>query len=83
MSKVKTDSTAKELQQEIDKWFPKVKKEFQKIKSSEDKSFLKNIEAYIKDTQYFLDKEDLIRAFEAVIWAWAWLEIGKRKKIIQ
>jgi len=73
----------KDLKKEIDKWFPKVKKEFKKIKTTKDKSFLENIQAYIKDTDYFLNKKDLIRAFEAVIWAWAWLEIGKRKKILQ
>ena len=83
MSKVKTDNTAIELKKEIDKWLPKVKKEFQKIKTTSDQSFLKNIGAYIEDTSYFLEKKDLIRAFEAVIWAWAWLEIGKRKKIIK
>jgi hypothetical protein len=35
-----------------------------------------NIKAYISDTEYFLKKGDLIRAFECVVWAWAWMEIG-------
>jgi len=39
---------------------------------------LENIRAYIKDAEYFLKQEMLIEAFEAVIWAWAWLEIGER-----
>ena len=78
MSKIEQD-----LQKEINKWFPKVKQEFKKIKSTTDPDFLKNIQAYIKDTDYFLEKKDLIKAFEAVIWAWAWLEIGKRKKILK
>ncbi len=72
-----------DLQKEIDKWFPKVKHEFKKIKSAQDRDFLKNIQAYIQDTEYFLEKNDLIKAFEALIWAWAWLEIGKRKKILK
>ena len=38
--------------------------------------FLVNIKAYISDTQHFIDKGDPVRAFEAIIWAWAWLEIG-------
>ncbi|MCK5234032.1 MAG: DUF357 domain-containing protein, partial [Candidatus Aenigmarchaeota archaeon] len=29
------------------------------------------------DTNHFLEKKDYVRAFEAVVWAWAWLEIGK------
>ncbi len=81
MSKVNLE---KDLQKEIDKWFPKVKKEFDKLKSHDvkDKDFMKNIKAYIEDTSYFLEKKDLIKAFEAIIWAWAWLEIGKRKNIL-
>lgn len=73
----------KNLEKEINKWLPKVKQEFQKIKKTEDISFLANINAYIQDAEHFLNKKDLIRAFEAVIWAWAWLEIGKRKKILR
>ncbi len=71
------------LRKEIDTWLPRVEKEFEKIKSEKDPDFLKNIKAYIEDTKYFLRKEDLIKAFEAVIWAWAWLEIGKQKNIIK
>lgn len=71
------------LQKEIDAWLPRVEKEFEKIKSSKDPDYIKNIEAYIKDARYFLKKQDLIKAFEAVIWAWAWLEIGKQKKILK
>lgn len=41
-----------------------------------DKRFVENIKAYIADSEYFLMKGDLIRAFECLIWAWAWLEIG-------
>jgi len=37
---------------------------------------LRNINAYISDSEYFLKKGDLVRAFECVVWAWAWLEIG-------
>ena len=50
--------------------------------SGEDE-FMENISAYIRDCQYFLEKGDLIRAFEAIIWAWAWMEIGLHKGILQ
>jgi len=43
---------------------------------------MENISAYIRDCQYFLEKDDPIRAFEAVIWAWAWMEIGLQKGIL-
>jgi len=78
MSKIEQD-----LRKEIDKWLPKAKEEFKKIKKTKDNDFLINIKAYLKDTKYFLEKKDFIRAFESVIWAWAWLDIGKRKKILQ
>ena len=43
---------------------------------------MENVSAYIRDCQYFLDKNDLIRAFEAIIWAWAWMEIGLQKGVL-
>lgn len=75
----------KELLKEISYWLPKAKEELEKIKKGrvKDKDFLINIEAYLQDAEYFLKKEDLIKSFEAVIWAWAWLEIGKRKNVLE
>ncbi|MDI9610506.1 MAG: DUF357 domain-containing protein [Archaeoglobaceae archaeon] len=47
-----------------------------------DKRFLDNIKAYASDAEFFLLRADLVRAFECVIWAWAWLEIGLELKKI-
>lgn len=76
-------SLQKDLEKEINKWLPKVKQEFKKIKQVKDKEFLENIEAYVKDAEYFLKKGDLIKGFEALIWSWAWMDIGKRKGILK
>ncbi len=62
-----------ELRAETIKWLDKISS----VKFSGNCEFVENIRAYIKDSRYFLQKGDLIRAFECVIWAWAWLEIGK------
>jgi len=70
------------LLKEINKWLPKCCEEVKKIKKVKDKEFLENVQAYISDTEHFLQKGDLVRAFEAIVWAWAWLEIGQRKKIL-
>lgn len=70
------------LLKEINKWLPKCREEVKKIKKVKDKEFLENAQAYISDTEHFLQKGDLVRAFEAIVWAWAWLEIGQRKKIL-
>jgi len=68
-----------DLRTETIKWLQRAEEIFEKISSREDESerFYTNIAAYIFDSHYFLDRNDLIRAFEAVIWAWAWIEIGQ------
>jgi len=71
------------LQQETEKWLNKIIVERKKLVACSKKDFLKNIDAYISDSEHFLAKNDLIRAFEAVIWAWAYMEIGKDLKIIK
>jgi len=71
-----------ELRKETLKWLERIETEKLNIvikKGGEE--FMENIEAYIEDSKYFLNKSDLIRAFEAVIWAWAWLEIGLKLDI--
>lgn len=65
------------LRKEIEKWTERLEKELKKIKDDEENEFLTNIKAYLSDSKHFYDKKDLIRSFEAIIWAWAWLEIGK------
>ena len=49
---------------------------------SGDEDMLENMSAYLSDSHYFLEQDDLIRAFEAVIWAWAWMEIGLEKGLL-
>jgi hypothetical protein len=74
-----------ELREEIDKWLKKLDSIVNKIKISNEKGemFTKNITAYFKDAKYFFDKNDLVRAFECLILAWAWIEIGKELEIIE
>jgi hypothetical protein len=66
----------KELTDETLKWLKKIEDKLRNLKASDD-DYLKNIRAYILDSKYFLERKDLIRAFECVVWAWAWLEIGE------
>lgn len=67
-----------DLRCETVKWMEKLQKEKKKVEilNSKGQEFRNNIEAYISDSRYFLDNGDLIKAFECVVWAWAWLEIG-------
>ncbi len=74
--------TEKTLIHETKKWLKKL--ESLKIEPSTKKGeqYLVNIDAYISDSRHFLEKKDYVRAFEAVVWAWAWCEIGKDIKIL-
>ncbi len=75
---------AEELRNETIKWLERIKDKIRHVKAVDKRGeeFLRNIEAYISDSEYFLKKEDLVRAFECVVWAWAWLEIGLNIKIL-
>lgn len=79
------DETAKNLASETEKWKGRIEKEIKGIKpgTKKSKEAMENINAYIKDSGYFLSRKDYIRAFEAVIWAWALLETGRKEGIIE
>lgn len=62
------------LREETLKWLRRIEERMSEIDG--EKEFMENIRAYISDSHYFLEKGDLIRAFECVVWAWAWLEVG-------
>ncbi len=65
---------------EIRKWTEKLEGELSKV--SGDEKFLQNISAYLKDSKHFYQKEDLIRSFECLIWAWAILQVGKEVGLV-
>jgi hypothetical protein len=74
-------SLEKDLLKETLKWINRAEKELRDVKIN-DQKFARNVKAYVMDSKYFLEKEDLIRAFECIIWAWAWIEIGKEVGLI-
>lgn len=78
-------SAESQLISETAKWLKKAEKEFAKIKPKGKKGedFARNISAYLSDTKYFSEKKDYVRAFEAVIWAWAWIEIGREIRVLK
>ena len=70
----------KTLQDETDKWLARLEDAYSgvsntgKLPDKDLKPIRDNIEAYIKDARYFIQKRDLVRAFEAVVYAWGFLE---------
>lgn len=73
------------LRKETEKWLAKIKgKRGEIVLIDKTKSeLLENMDAYIADSEHFLKKGDLIRAFEAVIWSWANLELGLQLGILE
>jgi hypothetical protein len=68
------------LKEETEKWLVRAKEKREQLKS--ESAYMKNIDAYISDSEYFMKKGDMIRAFEAVVWAWAWMEILEELKAL-
>ncbi len=69
---------ADQLRHEIAKWTDRLDAEIPKAKprTARGEKFLENLRAYRSDSVHFLKNDDLVRSFESVVWAWAWLEIG-------
>ena len=74
-----------DLTRETEKWLKKAKEKRVKtvLLDKTKQGMLKNIDAYISDSEHFLKKDDLIRAFEAVTWAWSILELGLELEIFK
>jgi len=71
--------------EEIEKWLTRIKKELEIIEAIDKKGgeFLENINAYVKDCEHFLKRGEYVLSFESVVWAWAYLEIGKDLKLLE
>jgi hypothetical protein len=67
-----------ELQAEIRKWGARLDERLQKVTPSDGtgERMIRNARAYREDSHHFLNSGDLVKSFECLIWAWAFLEIG-------
>jgi hypothetical protein len=70
------NETQKNLKQETEKWLKKLEKRVEDRDESVEQ--MENVLAYRDDTSHFLEQEDYIRAWEAVIYAWGILETLER-----
>jgi hypothetical protein len=71
--------------QEIEKWRSKINEVINEIKPVDKKSeeMLKNMKAYVSDSNFFEEKGDLVRSFESILWAWAIFEICQELKLFK
>lgn len=78
-----------ELRAETEKWLSRLEQAYSrfsptgKLPNSELRPVRENIEAYIKDSRHFLGQGDLIRAFEAVVYAWGLLEASQHLGLVK
>lgn len=74
-----------QLREETEKWLNKIKekRKLVMLNDTSQEGYLRNMDAYISDSQHFLEKGDLIQSFEAVIWSWAMLELGLQLNILK
>ncbi len=70
------DKTQEKLEQETRKWLERLEERVEE--RDEDVEQMENVLAYKQDTYHFLEEEDYIRAWEAVIYAWGILETLER-----
>lgn len=70
------NKTQKQLEQETEKWLKKLENRLEN--RDKDVEQMENVLAYRDDTYHFLEEEDYIRAWEAVIYAWGILETLER-----
>ena len=73
------------LIEEIKKWTTKLDDALRTAKARNDRGdkMLSNIRAYCKDSGHFLERGDLIKSFECLIWAWAILELGRELALLR
>ncbi len=73
-----------ELKNQTEKMLKDIREKRKYVNIDPDKKhLLNNLDAYISDTQHFLDKKDIIRAFEAIVYAWGILETLEHAEILE
>lgn len=74
------DDTAEMLRKETEKWHEKLRARLKRVSATDSsgEDMLENAEAYHADADHFRAEGDRVRAFESVVWAWSWIEIGEQ-----
>jgi len=83
------EKTKENLVAETRKWLERLEKKAKTVKStgkmSEEhmKEVIRNMNAYISDCKHFMEIDDWVRAYEAVIYAWGIYETLVRLNLIE
>ena len=78
-------SVETDLVAEIEKWSKRLDESLLSMCTLDERGskMLQNIRAYREDSKHFLNRGDLIRSFECLIWAWAILDIGRELGLLR
>ena len=70
---------------EITKWLDKLDPMVEDIEVDGPKgeSMLQNMRAYVSDSKHFLNEGNLVKSFEAMVWAWSILELCEELEIFR
>jgi len=74
-----------DIEKETRKFIDELKSKLGKVSVNDEKGeeMLSNIKAYIADSEYFIEKGDLIRGFEAIVWATAIFDTCKELGVLK
>lgn len=74
-----------ELRELAEKEIGKMEEVIEAVEIMDDKGkdVLDLAKTYFNDSKHFLDKEDFIRAFEAVVISWAYIDAGLHLKVFE
>jgi hypothetical protein len=76
------NETQEKLEEETRKWLERLDERLEELREGvedfDSVEQMENVLAYRNDTEHFLEEEDYIRAWEAVIYAWGILETLER-----
>jgi len=53
------------------------------VKGEKGEEMLENMKAYIADSKHFLKKKNYLKSFEAIVWAFAILEICEKLDVFK
>ena len=78
-------STEERLKTETEKWLARIEEKTKDLKLVDNNSkwAFDNIKAYISDCKHFQKKEDFVRAFEAVVYAYGIYETTLQCKLLE
>jgi hypothetical protein len=74
-----------DMREEIREMTEKIEEMIERVEVVDNRGveMFTNMNAYVSDSKHFLKAKNLIKSFEAIVWAWAILEICDELEIFK